>query len=196
MTARTARENVFVRKAFYRFFMPSLCSSLGLAIGGLADCIFVGNTSGPVGLSAISIGQPVYMLFNTIGYSLAIGGSIRYAAALSEGRPDEGNRIFANVMRVAICTYLVICSLGLLFLPQVLTFLGAGEPGTELWANCEALVRAQLLLVPIMFCQGPFYYFINSDNNPKLAAVALVTSNTIDIVFNYVFVVLLDMGVA
>lgn len=191
-----ARENVFVRKAFYRFFMPSLLSSLGLAIGGLADCIFVGNTVGSVGLSAISIGQPVYMLFNTISYSLSIGGSIRYASALSEGKEEEGNRIFANVLRTDLFTNLTLCILGLLFLPQLLAFLGAGAPGTELWESCEAMVRAQLMLVPVMFCQGPFYYFVNCDNNPKLAAVALVTSNTIDIVFNYVFVVLLDMGVA
>ena len=196
MTARTGRENIFVRKAFYRFFLPSLFSCLGLAIGGLADCVFVGNVIGPVGLSAISIGQPVYMLFNTISYSLSIGGSIRYATALSEGKPEVGNRIFANVLRADLFTNILLCLLGQIFLPQVLTFLGAGTPGTELWENCEALVRTQLLLVPVMFCQGPFYYFVNSDNNPKLAAAALVTSNTIDIVFNYVFVVVLKMGVA
>ncbi len=196
MIATAARENVFVRKAFYNFFLPSLLSCLGLAIGGLADCVFVGNTIGAVGLTAISIGQPVYMLFNTISYSLSIGGSIFYSNALSDGREEEGNRIFANVLRMDLCTNVILCILGLIFLPQVLSFLGAGTPGTEVWENCEALVRAQLLLVPVMFCQGPFYYFINSDNNPKLAAVALVTSNTIDIVFNYVFVVLMDMGVA
>lgn len=196
MSAHSTRENIFVRKAFYRFFMPSLLSCLGLAIGGLADCIFVGNSIGPVGLSAISIGQPVYMLFNTISYSLSIGGSIHYASALSEGKTEEGNRIFGNVLRADLFTNLTLCILGLLFLPQVLTFLGAGTPGTELWENCEALVRTQLMLVPVMFCQGPFYYFVNSDNNPKLAAAALVTSNTIDIIFNYVFVVRMDMGVA
>ena len=196
MIGASARENIFVRKAFYNFFLPSLCSCLGLAIGGLADCVFVGNTVGAVGLTAISIGQPVYMLFNTISYSLSIGGSIHYANALSEGKEEEGNRIFGNVLRADLFTNILLCILGLIFLPQVLTFLGAGTPGTEVWENCEALVRAQLLLVPVMFCQGPFYYFINCDNNPKLAAVALVTSNTIDIVFNYVFVVLMDMGVA
>lgn len=193
---QSARENVFVRKSFFSFFLPSLCSCLGIAIGGLADCVFVGNTVGPVGLTAISIGQPVYMLFNTISYSLSIGGSIHYANALSEGREADGNRIFANVLRTDLLLNILLCALGLLFLPHVLAFLGAGTPGTEVWDNCEALVRAQLLLVPIMFCQGPFYYFVNCDNNPKLAAVALVTSNTLDIVFNYVFVVLLDMGVA
>ena len=84
------RETLFVKKSFYIFFLPSLLSCLGLALGGLADCIFVGNAVGPVGLSAISIGQPVYMLFTTISYSLSIGGSIRYAAALSEGKEAEG----------------------------------------------------------------------------------------------------------
>lgn len=191
-----AREAVFVRKSFYSFFLPSLLSCLGIAAGGLADCIFVGNAIGPVGMTAISIGQPIYMLFNTISYSLSIGGSIHYANALSEGKEEEGYRIFANVLRTDLFLNLALCILGLLFLPQVLTFLGAGEPGTEVWANCEALVRAQLILVPVMFCQGPFYYFVNCDNDPKLAAVAFVTSNTLDIVFNYIFVVLLDLGVA
>ena len=191
-----AREAVFVRKSFYSFFLPSLLSCLGIAAGGLADCIFVGNAIGPVGMTAISIGQPIYMLFNTISYSLSIGGSIHYANALSEGKEENGNRIFANVLRTDLFLNLALCILGLLFLPQVLTFLGAGEPGTEVWANCEALVRAQLILVPVMFCQGPFYYFVNCDNDPKLAAVAFVTSNTLDIVFNYIFVVLLDLGVA
>ena len=190
------QETVFVRKSFYRFFLPSLLSCLGIAAGGLADCIFVGNTIGPVGMTAISIGQPVYMLFNTISCSLSIGGSIHYANALSEGKQDEGNRIFSNVLCTDLLLNILICALGLIFLPQVLTFLGAGTPGTEVWDNCEALVRAQLTLVPIMFCQGPFYYFVNCDNNPKLAAAAFVTSNTLDIVFNYVFVVLMDMGVA
>lgn len=187
---------IFVRKAFRSFFLPSLLSCMGLAVGGLADCIFVGNVVGMTGLTALNIGQPVYMLFNTISYSLSIGGSIRYSAALSGGKTEEGNRIFANVLGIALCVYLVLCSLGLLFLPQVLTFLGAGVPGTEVWTNCESVVRAQLMLVPLMFCQGPFYYFINSDNNPKLAGVALLTSNTLDIVFNYIFVVLLRLGPA
>ncbi|MGN0995946.1 MAG: MATE family efflux transporter [Candidatus Ventricola sp.] len=192
----SAREAVFVRKSFYRFLIPSLFSCLGIAAGALADCVFVGNAIGPVGMTAISIGQPVYMLFNTISYSLSIGGSIRYANALGEGKVEEGNRIFANVLFTDLLLNIALCNLGLLFLPQVLAFLGAGTPGTEVWANCEALVRTQLALVPIMFCQGPFYYFVNCDNDPKLAALAFVTSNTLDIVFNYVFVVLLDMGIA
>ena len=71
------RETLFVKKSFYTFFLPSLLSCLGLALGGLADCIFVGNTVGPVGLSAISIGQPVYMLFTT-GHGSGVRVSLLY----------------------------------------------------------------------------------------------------------------------
>ena len=138
----------------------------------------------------------VSMLFNTVSYSLSIGGSIHYATVLGEGREEEGNRIFANVLRADLAINITLCLLGLLFLPQVLMFLGAGTPGTEVYKNCEQLVRTQLILVPVMFCQGPFYYFVNCDNNPKLAAAALVTSNSIDVLFNYVFVVVCKMGVA
>lgn len=195
-TVDMRRSAVFVRRSFARFFIPSLLSCLGIAAGGLADCIFVGSSIGPVGMTAISIGQPVYMLFNTISYSLSIGGSIHYASVLGEGRADDGNQIFANVLCADLFLNITLCALGLMFLPQVLVFLGAGTPGTEVWDNCEALIRAQLLLVPVMFCQGPFYYFVNCDNDPKLAAVAFVTSNVLDIVFNYIFVVLMDLGVA
>ena len=78
LQAERQQKDIFIRKSFYKFFAPSLLSCLGLAIGGLADCVFVGNTVGTVGLTAISIGQPIYMLFNTVSYSLSIGGSIHY----------------------------------------------------------------------------------------------------------------------
>ena len=71
------RETLLVKKSFYTFFLPSLLSCLGLALGGLADCIFVGNTVGPVELSAISIGQPVYMLFTT-GHGPGVRVSLLY----------------------------------------------------------------------------------------------------------------------
>ncbi len=190
------KNRSFVNKSFRAFFIPSLLSTLGLALGGLADCLFIGNVHGAVGLTAISIGQPIYMLFNTLSYSLSIGGSIFYAEALSEGRPDEGRQIFTRVMRCAVSIYLVVCTLGLCFLPVLLRFLGAGEPGTEVYAACEEYVRAQLLLCPVMFCQGPLYYFVNADGNPKQSALALVLSNFVDIALNYVFVVRLGMGVA
>ena len=187
-------ERYFVNRAFRKFFIPSFLSNTGLALGALADCLFVGNTLGTDGLAAIGVGLPIYMLLNTISMTLATGGSIHYATCLGEGDAQEGNRIFMDILRFALGLYIVLCSLGLLFLPQLLQLLGAGPAGTPFYEVCRRYVRAQLLLSPLMYCQGPLYYFINSDNAPKLAAVSLVTSNLLDIFFNYIFVVRLGCG--
>ena len=134
---RSARENVFVRKSFYSFFLPSLCSCIGLAIGGLADCVFVGNVVGPVRLTAISIGQPIYMLFNTISYSLSIGGWMQIGAKewferefynerfdrfvkWTKKKPVQIVCMLINLALIAICLVLMAQNGGIRFEPSPL----------------------------------------------------------------------------
>ncbi len=198
MTPRTAatagQERIFVDKAFRRFFIPSLLSNLSLALGGMVDCLVVGSKLGADGLSAISLGIPIYLFYNVLSYGLSIGGSIHYASLMGGGKPKEANRLFGTVLRFLIATYLVTIVLGLIFLPQLLGILGASPDYEGVYAIAKRYVRAQLLCVPIMFCQGPLYYFVHADGAPKRAAVALTVSNAVDIVLNYIFVIRLNMG--
>lgn len=188
------QERVFVDKAFRRFFIPSLLSNLSLALGGMVDCLVVGSKMGLEGLSAISLGIPVYLFYNLISYGFSIGGSIHYSSFMGAGKPKEANKLFGSVLRFLVATYLVTVALGLIFLPQLLGLLGASTNYPGVYAIAEKYVRAQLICIPIMFCQGPFYYFVHADGAPKRAAVALTISNIVDIALNYVFVILLDMG--
>ena len=182
---RLSRERCFVDKAFRRFFAPALLSSVGLALGGMVDCLVVGAKMGADGLSAISLGIPIYLFYNVLRYGFSIGGSIHYAAALAEGRADDGRAIFNSVLSFLIGVYLVTAALGLAFLPQLLSLLGADSAHSEVYAIAERYVRAQLICVPVLYCQGPFFYFVNCDDAPKLAAAAMVVSNAVDIVLNY-----------
>lgn len=195
-TGATARqERIFVDKSFRRFFIPSLLSNLSLALGGMVDCLVVGSKIGLEGLSAISLGIPVYLFYNLLSYGFSIGGSIHYASLMGSGKPKEANRLFGTILRFLITIYLVTVILGLIFLPQLLWILGASTNYPGVYAMAKRYVRAQLLCVPVMFCQAPFYYFVHADGAPRRAAVALTVSNTVDIVLNYVFVIRLNMGV-
>lgn len=179
--------------AFRRFFFPALISNLGLALGGIVDCLVIGAKLGSDGLSAISLGIPVYLFYNVLSYGFSIGGSIHYAYALSAGHPEKAQSIFNNVLRFLILTYLVTVGLSLAFLPQLLQFLGASREYPEVYAIAERYIRTQLIFVPIMFCQGPFFYFVQCDS-PNRVAAALTASNVIDIILNYVFVIRLGAG--
>ena len=188
------QERLFVDKAFRRFLVPSLLSNLSLALGGMVDCLVIGSKMGLDGLSAISFGIPVYLFYNVLSYGFSIGGSIHYASQMGAGKPKEANRIFGNVLRFLLLAYLATVALGLVCLPQLLRLLGANPAYPGAYAIAQCYVRAQLLCVPILFCQGPFYYFVHADGAPKRAAAALTFSNAVDIVLNYVFVIQLDMG--
>ena len=185
------RSRYFVRGAFRRFFIPALFSSFWMAVAGVADSVFVGNGIGTEGLAAIGFGQPVYLFYNILSYGFSIGGSIHYASKLAEGREAEGNRIFHTVLRLLLTVYLATAALGLLFLPQLMSLLGA-DPADEL---TRSYIRTQLIFVPIMFCQGPFYYFVNADNGPKTAALAMSASGILDTVFSYIFIIQMGLGV-
>lgn len=191
---RLSRERYFVDRSFHRFFAPALLSSIGLALGGMVDCLVVGTKMGADGLSAISLGIPIYLFYNVLSYGFSIGGSIHYASALAEGRAEDGRAIFCNVLTFLLGVYLVTAALGLAFLPGLLSLLGADPAHGAVYAIAERYVRAQLICVPVLYCQGPFFYFVNCDNAPKLAAAAMVVSNAVDIVLNYVFVIVLGMG--
>ena len=185
-------ERLFVRGAFRRFYVPALLSGVWMTFAGVADSVFVGHGLGAAGLAAISLGQPVYLFYNILSYGFSIGGSIHYASRLAEGRADEGNRIFTTILKLLLAVYVITAALGLLFLPQLMRLLGADPSETVV----RSYIRTQLIFVPIMFCQGPFFFFVNADNGPKTAALALSVSGILDAVFSYVFVLRMHLGVA
>lgn len=185
------KELYFVKGTFRKFFMPSILSSLWIALGGVADCFFVGNAIGSEGLAAVSFGMPVYLFYNILSYGMSIGGSIHFSASVARGEEKEGVRIFNTVFKSLLLLYVVTMLLALLFLPQFVGLLGA-DPADEITRN---YIRTQLIFIPVMFTQGPFYYFVHNDNNPGLAALALSLSNVVDICLNYVLVVRLQTGV-
>lgn len=185
------RSRYFVRGAFRRFFVPALFSSFWMAVAGVVDSVFVGNGIGTGGLAAIGFGQPVYLFYNILSYGFSIGGSIHYASRLAEGREEEGNRIFHTILRLLLTIYIVTAALGLIFLPQLMRMLGA-DPADEL---TRSYIQTQLIFVPVMFCQGPFYYFVNADNGPKTAALAMSVSGILDTAFSYIFIIRMGFGV-
>ncbi len=91
---RSMDRDYFTGRMFRRQFSPALISALGLAMGDMADAVVVGQRMGVVGLAAISLSLPVFMVINVIMHGLGLGGSIRYSTQLAGGGWKEANRGF------------------------------------------------------------------------------------------------------
>ena len=87
---------------YRRLWAPAMLSSLGWALSDMADAVVVGQRLGMVGLAAISLILPVYMINCMVVHGLGLGGSVRFARLLGQGEAEQALRSFRQVLLLAL----------------------------------------------------------------------------------------------
>ena len=184
------QDTMFVKKLFGRFFLPALFSSLALAVGSVADSLYVGRSIGENGLFVIGAAYPIYMVFSTLSIGMASGGAVHFAAALGEGKEKKARNIFFSTLFFDFVGIVLIVLLGLILRDPLIRLLGAEGNG-----EMRSYVTLMLAVSPVLFLQAPLQYFVYADGNPRLASAALVAGNLCDCAFGFLFIVVLKTGV-
>ena len=188
------QDAMFVKKLFGRFFLPALFSSLALAVGAVADSLYVGSSVGESGLFVIGAAYPIYMVFSTLSIGVASGGAVHFSAALGEGKEQKARNIFFSTLFYDFAGIVLLVFLGLILRDPLIRLLGAtGDSQTG--ETMRSYVTLMLACSPILFLQAPLQYFVYADGNPKLASAALIVGNVCDCLFGFVFIVVFKMGV-
>ena len=188
------KQDAFTGRMFRRLFVPSLWASLGLAFSDMADALMVGWRMGETGLAAIGMTLPLFMVINLFMHGLGIGGSVRYAQMLGEGKREEAADSFMRVLQLAL---VISCALALgvnLFPGQVLRLLGAGAADWALYRQTEAYVRLIALGAPVFFLNYILNDYLRADGQQKRAIGGFLAGTVMDIGLNVVLVLALNMG--
>ncbi len=191
----TGKDKTFTDRMFRRLFFPSLFSALGLALGDIADALFVGIRIGKAGLATMSLVAPVYMIYNVLDIGIAVGASIHYSQALGKGKAKKGIEIFSQMLMLAVAVSVLIAVLGLVLMPLILRGLGAGDPRGEMWRYTKEYLQIMFMGTPLTFLYFLLYYCVRSDDAEKLASVGYLTGYLTDIAASAVFVLGLKMDV-
>ena len=181
-------SHTFTDRMFRRLFWPTLMSAIGWALGDIADALFVGIRLGKVGLATMSLVAPVYMIYNVLDVGIAVGASVKYAHALGKGDAKEGINIFSQMTIVCVVTSIVIGLVGLLTMPYILRFLGAGSPRGALWSYTRQYLQIMFIGAPFTFLYFLLYYCIRCDDNEKLASAGYTVGFLTDVVASAVFI--------
>lgn len=78
-----------VRTAVVRMAVPTVISSLVLVIYNMADTFFVGQTHDAIQVAAVSLTNPVFVMFMAIANLLGIGGSAVISILLGQQMHKE-----------------------------------------------------------------------------------------------------------
>lgn len=165
----------------------SVLSTLGLSLYILADTFFIANGVGVLGLAALNIALPLFNLLTGLGLLLGMGGATLFAL---KGR--SGN-YFSQLMIVGGVIGLFFTALGLFFSRPLVLVLGASGATVDL---TTLYMRFILIMAPFFILNNLCLAFVRNDQNPQLAMKAMILSSVFNMIFDYIFVFPLDMGMA
>lgn len=175
-----------------KFAFPSMVMMLFMGLYTIVDTIFVSRFVDTNALSSINIVCPVINLIVGLGTMLATGGSAVVAKKMGSGRTEEARSNFTLIIITGLMAGLVITVMGLLFLDEIVWGLGASD---ILFPYCKDYLTIQLLFVIGNIMQVLYQNLFVTAGKPTLGLVLSVLAGIANLVLDYVFIVLLKMGI-
>ena len=94
------------------FAIPSV---VGMLINGsyaIIDSVFLGHAVGEIGLSAMTVANPIMIVFMAIAMLIGNGGNALAALRLGEGKRDEAERALGNVVSLSLVAAVIVLVIG------------------------------------------------------------------------------------
>ena len=175
-----------------RFAFPSMVMMLFMGLYTIVDTIFVARFVDTNALSSINIVCPVINLIVGLGTMLATGGSAVVAKKMGNGNTEEARSNFTLIVVAGAVIGLLITAAGLVFLDEIIWGLGASK---VLFPYCKDYLTIQLICAAFNMMQVLYQNLFVTAGKPALGLALAVLAGTSNIVFDYVFIVLLQMGI-
>ena len=190
---RTIKDN-FTGRMFRKLWAPAMLSSFGWALSDMADAVVVGQKLGAVGLAAIGLILPVYMINCMFAHGFGLGGSVRYSRLLGQGKNDEAINSFNGVFGMSLAFSIVTAILGNMFMEQLLALLGTRATDGALYTATKDYLQILVTATPLFYLSNILNYYLRNDGSQHRAGVGSVTGNLCDIGLNILLVLVFDMG--
>ena len=182
-----------LRPIFLRYLFPSIAATVMISINFFVDTLCIGQKLGELGLAALNFAMPVTGLLYAIGSLLGAGGATLFSAHMGRGETKQARSVF-TVCTVAMFLFSAsVMVLGLVFLPQVTTFLGG--TGTARQWTMDYLLYV-FLFAPFFTAEMYLNIFVRNDNAPRLSMAATFCGSSMNIILDVIFVFVFEWGMA
>ena len=181
-----------IPKLLLQFGLPSVISMLVNSIYNLVDQIFIGQKVGYLGNAATNVTFP----FVTISLALSLMISVGTAAnvGLNLGRRDQkrADKTLGNGFCLALCVGITLLIIGQILLIPMLRLFGATE---VVLPYAIQYARIYIIGIPLTTIGIMLNDEIRADGNPSYTMRSMIIGAVINIVFDYIFVFPMNLGV-
>ncbi len=177
---------------FLKYVSLNVIGMMGISVYILADTFFISDKLGALGLTALNIAIPIYNLVFGVALMLGMGGATIYAIYKSRGEKEKANGIFTYTAIITVLISLVFMLTGILFSDDITRLLGASQ---AVYSMTNIYIKVVLLFSPAFIFNQIFICFLRNDGAPRLAMLSMLAGSLFNILFDYIFIFPLDMGI-
>lgn len=183
-----------VNKLIWTMGLPMILSMVLQAVYNVVDTIFVINSSAATqGNAALTAAFPIQILIIAIGVGTGVGINALLSRKLGENDQKTVNQVAGNGIFLAIVIYVIFLFFGLLFSTSYM----------HLMSNDPVVIQmgTEYLQICCCFSMGAVGFtvyerFLQATGKTVHSMVAQVVGAVCNILLDYIFVIVLDWGVA
>jgi len=182
-----------ISKLLVKQAIPASIGILVMSLNILVDTIFVGQWIGSTAIAAINVVLPVSFFIAALGMSIGVGGSSVISRALGANYLDKALKTFGNQITLTLVLTISMVILGLWYVDAIVPAFGGRGNILE---PAKIYYIIVLYGVPFLALSMMGNTVIRAEGKPKFAMYAMMIPSVGNLVMDYIFINILDLGMA
>lgn len=182
-------DNIF--KLIFKFSIPAVVGMIVNSIYNMVDRMFIGNYVGEDALGGLVVAFPIMMFYFAFASVIGVGGAALVSIKFGEKDEDTAQKVFGNMLMMITIVCIVGILAGVFFLDEMLYLAGATG---NIFEQAKIYFRVLLFGIPFQLVSFVLSSLLRAESKPKIAMACMITAAISNIIFDYIFIVLVGMG--
>ena len=176
----------------FQLSWPAVIAMILYGLNAFIDGVFVGNFVGETALAGVSFAYPLTQISLGLGSLIGVGAGSALSIALGKNDKKTQDRLIGNVNYLSLIITAIFMVLGLVFSSQLIKIMG-GQGQTLDIGNSYFRITILGSLFWVYGLAGNM--IVRAEGKMKSAAIMMASGLIVNVIANYIFIVILDFGV-
>lgn len=181
-----------VRKLLISYALPSIVAMTAASLYNVVDSIFIGRGCAPLAIAGLAVTFPLMNLSAAFGAMVGVGASTVISVRLGQKDYESAQNALGNVVLLNTIIGFVFMVVALTFLDPILIFFGASEQTLPYAREYMSVLLYGNILTHLYLGLNDT---VRASGYPKRAMAATLTAVCINVIFNYIFIMQLGLGI-
>ena len=178
-----------ILKLLLEFSIPAIIMMTFNALYNIVDSVFLGQAVGEAGIAVTTLAFPIMILLMGLSALAGQGGNALAAIQLGEDKIGEVERTVGNTVLLLIIISAIIALAGIVFIEPLLMLVGTTP-------ELHDMAKTFVMVGFVFQCIGMgANNFLRTEGKPMLALITSMLGTIMCIVFNFVLVMWMGLGV-